>query len=367
MLHTQRSALLAGGARRVRRFPAGPLPAAVLLAASGRGVRHEPRHREPRARLHERVAGGGSGPGRPTRRSAARWASTTMRGCRSTSRGSGNELAAVSHRPDLPWQFTVIDSPVVNAFAVPGGYIYLTRGLLAYLNDEAELAGVLGHEIGHVTARHSVQAYSRAAGAQMGLLLGQIFVPAMRPRYGAPGVGDAAGQGLGVVVPEVRARRRTAGGSPGGRVCGRFRLGPARRRRHADDAGTHRGHDRPPRHAQLARHPSGAGRPGGRRCRHRRVAACGNERPVHAAGRPRGVPGPRGGPRLRRQPRAGRRPRPGVPASGPPFRARVSRRLGGAQRCRGRRRPRARAGNGTCCCRSRRRRAAISSGSPSAR
>ena len=111
----------------------------------------------------------------------------------------GNELAVVSHRPDLPWTFTVIDSPVVNAFAVPGGYIYLTRGLLAYLNDEAELAGVLGHEIGHVTARHSVQAYSRAAGAQMGLLLGQIFVPAMRPRYGAPGVGDAAGQGLGLL------------------------------------------------------------------------------------------------------------------------------------------------------------------------
>jgi predicted Zn-dependent protease len=111
----------------------------------------------------------------------------------------GNRLAAASHRPDLPWQFTVIDSPVVNAFAVPGGYIYLTRGLLAYLNDEAELAGVIGHEIGHVTARHSVQAYSRAAGAQMGLLLGQIFVPGMRPRYGSPGLGDAAGQGLGLL------------------------------------------------------------------------------------------------------------------------------------------------------------------------
>ena len=111
----------------------------------------------------------------------------------------GADLAAVSHRPDLPWQFAVIDSPVVNAFAVPGGYVYLTRGLLAYLNDEAELAGVLGHEIGHVTARHSVQAYSRAAGAQVGLLLGQIFVPAMRPRYGSPGLGDAAGQGLGLL------------------------------------------------------------------------------------------------------------------------------------------------------------------------
>ena len=111
----------------------------------------------------------------------------------------GHDLAAVSHRPDLPWQFTIVDSPVVNAFALPGGYIYVTRGLIAYLNDEAELAGVLGHEVGHVTARHSVQAYSRAAGAQMGLLLGQIFVPAMRPRYRAPGVTDAAGEGLGLL------------------------------------------------------------------------------------------------------------------------------------------------------------------------
>ena len=108
-------------------------------------------------------------------------------------------LAAVSHRPELPWTFTVVDSPVVNAFALPGGFIYLTRGLMAHLNDEAELAGVIGHEIGHVTARHAVQAYSRAAGAQMGLILGQIFVPAMRPRYGQPDMTGAAAQGLGVL------------------------------------------------------------------------------------------------------------------------------------------------------------------------
>lgn len=108
-------------------------------------------------------------------------------------------LAAVSHRPELPWTFTVVDSPVVNAFALPGGYVYLTRGLMAYLNDEAELAGVLGHEIGHVTARHAVQAYSRAAGAQIGLILGQVFVPGMQPRYGQPNVADAASQGLGLL------------------------------------------------------------------------------------------------------------------------------------------------------------------------
>ena len=112
----------------------------------------------------------------------------------------GLSLAAVSHRPDLPWQFTVVDSPAVNAFALPGGYIYLTRGIMAYLGDEAELAGVLGHEIGHVTARHAVQSYTRAGGAQLGLVLGQVFVPQMRSNpYGLPGLGDAAGSGLGLL------------------------------------------------------------------------------------------------------------------------------------------------------------------------
>ncbi len=112
----------------------------------------------------------------------------------------GHRLAALSHRPNLPWQFAIVDSPAVNAFALPGGYIYLTRGILAYLGDEAELAGVLGHEIGHVTARHSVQAYSRAAGAQIGLVLGQILAPPMRANpYGAPGWVDAAASGLGVL------------------------------------------------------------------------------------------------------------------------------------------------------------------------
>src|SRR5216683_1297167 len=67
----------------------------------------------------------------------------------------GARLAATSERPNLPWSFRVVDDPVVNAFALPGGFIYVTRGILAHLNSEAELAGVVGHEIGHVTARHS--------------------------------------------------------------------------------------------------------------------------------------------------------------------------------------------------------------------
>ncbi len=69
----------------------------------------------------------------------------------------GERLAKKSHRSNLEFHFTVLDSADVNAFALPGGYIYVTRGILAYLNSEAELAGVLGHEIGHVTARHGVQ------------------------------------------------------------------------------------------------------------------------------------------------------------------------------------------------------------------
>jgi predicted Zn-dependent protease len=80
----------------------------------------------------------------------------------------GNRLAAKSHRPGLIYRFTIVDSATVNAFALPGGYIYITRGMLAYLNSEAELAAVLGHEIGHVTARHSVRQHS--ASTATGLL-----------------------------------------------------------------------------------------------------------------------------------------------------------------------------------------------------
>lgn len=91
----------------------------------------------------------------------------------------GNELAKNSHRSDLIYRFTVLDSKDVNAFALPGGYIYITRGLMAYLNSEAELAAVLGHEIGHVTARHSVRQYSAAQLTGVGTMLGSIFIPGM--------------------------------------------------------------------------------------------------------------------------------------------------------------------------------------------
>ena len=83
--------------------------------------------------------------------------------------GLCQQVAQISHRPNLPYQCKVIDSSVINAFAVPGGYIYFTRGILAYLNNEAELVGVMGHELGHITARHSAEQYSRAQLAQAGL------------------------------------------------------------------------------------------------------------------------------------------------------------------------------------------------------
>lgn len=76
----------------------------------------------------------------------------------------GQRLAAKSHRPDLPFTFTLLDSPQVNAFAIPGGYVYITRGIMAYMTKESHLAGVIGHEIGHVTARHGAQ---RAAQQQI--------------------------------------------------------------------------------------------------------------------------------------------------------------------------------------------------------
>lgn len=89
----------------------------------------------------------------------------------------GQQMAAVSHRKDLKYEFKIVDSPVVNAFAVPGGYVYFTRGIMAHFNNEAEFAGVLGHEIGHITARHSAKQYSKAMLAQVGLIAGMVVSP----------------------------------------------------------------------------------------------------------------------------------------------------------------------------------------------
>jgi predicted Zn-dependent protease len=105
----------------------------------------------------------------------------------------GQEIARVSHRPNLQYTFRVVDSPVVNAFALPGGWVYFTRGILAHFNSEDELAGVMGHEIGHVVARHGAEAATRGQLAQLGLGVGSILSPQVAQ------LSEAVAQGLGLL------------------------------------------------------------------------------------------------------------------------------------------------------------------------
>jgi predicted Zn-dependent protease len=103
--------------------------------------------------------------------------------------GVGQSLVPHTHRPKLAYQFAVLDTPVVNAFAVPGGYIYVTRGILALMGSEAELAVVLGHELGHVNARHSVHRMSEMLLVQVGLAVGSALSETFAQVAGLAGVG----------------------------------------------------------------------------------------------------------------------------------------------------------------------------------
>lgn len=105
----------------------------------------------------------------------------------------GQRLAQSSHRRNLQWHFTVLDSPDINAFALPGGYVYVTRGLMAYMEDEADLAGVIGHEIGHVTARHGAQRATRSQDAGLGVLAATVL-GAVLENQGLAGAGRAVSQ-----------------------------------------------------------------------------------------------------------------------------------------------------------------------------
>jgi len=106
----------------------------------------------------------------------------------------GKAMAAISHRPGLDYQFRVVDSDIINAFAVPGGYVYFTRGIMAHFNNEAEFAGVLGHEIGHIAARHSVAQQRNAMLGQLGLIAGIIIAPDLAQ------FAQTASQGLGLLM-----------------------------------------------------------------------------------------------------------------------------------------------------------------------
>ena len=106
----------------------------------------------------------------------------------------GKKMAAISHRPNLEYQFRIVDSDVLNAFAVPGGYVYFTRGIMAHFNNEAEFAGVLGHEIGHIAARHSVEQQRNAILGQIGIIAGVVLAPDLAQ------FAESASQGLGLLL-----------------------------------------------------------------------------------------------------------------------------------------------------------------------
>jgi predicted Zn-dependent protease len=101
----------------------------------------------------------------------------------------GKRLSAESGRPSLPWSYEIVDDASVNAFALPGGPVFITRGILGHLNTEAELAAVLGHETGHVAARHSANQMSKAQVAQLGLGIGSILSPAVASAAQVAGAG----------------------------------------------------------------------------------------------------------------------------------------------------------------------------------
>lgn len=132
----------------------------------------------------------------------------------------GLRLAAKSERPNLPWTFRVLDDPTVNAFALPGGFIYITRGILAYLSSEAELAGVVGHEIGHITAQHSVHRMSSQQLAQLGLGVGMAISPEFA-KYG-----QLASTGLGLMFLKFSRDDETQADELGLRYMGRENYDP---------------------------------------------------------------------------------------------------------------------------------------------
>lgn len=132
----------------------------------------------------------------------------------------GARLAATSERPELPWTFRVVDDPGVNAFAIPGGFIYVTRGLLAHLTSEAELASVVGHEIGHVTARHTVAEMSKQQLLGLGLAVGSMASSQVAKYAGA------ANLALGILYLKFSRDDETQADDLGLRYMGRANYDP---------------------------------------------------------------------------------------------------------------------------------------------
>jgi predicted Zn-dependent protease len=168
-----------------------PLALALLLAACGTAVRNPVTGQTERSVMDERaeVEHGAKAHAEVLKE----YTPLADPGLQAYVNNLGQKLAASSHRANLKWTFTVLDSPEVNAFALPGGYVYVTRGIMAYLESEADLAGVVGHEIGHVTARHGAQRATRQQSAGFGVLAATVL-GAVVEAAGVRGATQAASQ-----------------------------------------------------------------------------------------------------------------------------------------------------------------------------
>lgn len=167
----------------------------------------------------------------------------------------GARLAAGSERPNLPWTFRVVNDPAVNAFALPGGFLYVTRGLLAHLTSEAELASVVGHEIGHVTARHTAAEMSKQQLIGLGLALGSMASSQVAKYAGT------ANQALGILYLKFSRDDESQADLLGLRYMRRANYDPRQMPevfRLLDNVSASEGGDRLP--TWLATHPSPANR-----------------------------------------------------------------------------------------------------------
>ena len=183
-------------------------------AAGGLRDRGEPRHRQARTHGDGRASEIAEG-ARPTRRCSQEFGAYDDPKVQAYVNDLGQRLAKNSHRPGLEWHFTVLDSPDVNAFALPGGYVYVTRGIMAYMESEADLSGVIGHEIGHVTARHGSQRATRQQAAGLGVLAASILGTVLESggvRGARPMAASQASQGVAAGLRrEVQPRAGAAG------------------------------------------------------------------------------------------------------------------------------------------------------------
>lgn len=131
----------------------------------------------------------------------------------------GSKVVKDTERPDVIYKFFLLDSPIINAFALPGGYIYITRGTLALSNSEAEMAAVLAHETGHITARHSAERYSRGVATSLGATI-------LSAAIGKSGVSDALGMGANMYLQSYSRGQESQADSLGIRYLGRAGYNP---------------------------------------------------------------------------------------------------------------------------------------------